>query len=133
MQSISAAYSLPTGSLTQKNVWLNCSALAPGTVMVIGKTVAPPGSVTYITQVSETCVTIAYGYGTTVAVLQQYNPTVNCSTLQLGTNLVLPPVPSNKLPTVPPPTCATTYAVAVGDTCVSIAASLSLNTSSLIA
>ena len=132
VQTISVAYSLTTASLTQQNVWLNCSAsVSPGTVLVIGKTTAPAGSVTYVTQVSDTCMSVAYGYGTTVALLQQYNPAINCSTLQLGANLVLPPVPSNKSPTVALPTCATTYAVTIGDTCASIAASLGLNISSL--
>ena len=132
MQTISAAYSLATGTLTQQNVWLNCSAsLTAGTVLVIGKTAVPAGSVTYVTQSSETCTSIAYGHGITLALLQQYNPAIICSNLQLGTDLVLPSVSGNEPLPVTPATCAAVYTVIPGDTCASIAATVGLNTTTL--
>ena len=133
LQTISAAYSLPPGALTQQNVWLNCAApLTAGTVLVIGNTAVPPGSVTYVTQSSETCTYLASLSGITLALLQQYNPAVYCSNLQLGTNLVLPSVLGNKIPPVSPPTCASVYTVTPGDTCASIAVAVGLNATTLM-
>ena len=85
-----------------------------------------------MSQDRETCAAIAYGYGITVAVLQQYNPTLVCSSLVAGTNLVMPPASGMVLPTTIPPTCVNIYSVKSGDTCDTIAEGLKMSVSGLM-
>lgn len=130
---ITTAYSISQDTLLQQNPWVNCSTpLVGGAVVLLGSTPVPAGSSTYVTQPEDTCANVAYGYGTAVSTLIQYNPTLNCSALTEGTSLAMPPISGSVLPAFVSPVCLNAYAVVTADTCASVAANANLSLAGLV-
>ncbi|KAJ4470891.1 hypothetical protein J3R30DRAFT_3408145 [Lentinula aciculospora] len=70
---------------------------------------------TYSVVSGDTCSEIASKFNVTVSALENANPTIdsNCDNLFIGEQLCIP--------STPPPTCTSDYAVKAGDVCDSIA------------
>jgi LysM repeat protein len=114
----------------------NPSSLQVGEVIQLQ---VPSSSSTYTIQAGDTLNAISTKFGTTVAVLEAINPTVNPSNLQVGAQIIIPatvtPAPvvaqPSAIPAVVTPLSNATYTIQSGDTFNSIAAKLGIAVASL--
>jgi spore germination protein YaaH len=129
--SISGIFSLTTFNLQLLNPGLNCLSLpvnqricvpSLNTVTTAAPTPFPSNCQNFYTIFSgDTCTNIAGAFRTTIAGLQQLNPSLNCASLPIGQRICVPAV--NQATTVAPSiSCSTgnTYVINTFDSCTSI-------------